>query len=116
VIQRKRVKELFGFDYQTEIYLPPSKRKYGYFALPLLYGTRFIGRMDPKAERESGTLHLRNLVLEDEVPLDEMLLDKLAARLTEFAAFNGCERIALTGVADPKLKRALRSRLAPQAR
>jgi uncharacterized protein YcaQ len=112
VIQRKRLNDLFGFDYQTEIYLPPAKRRYGYFALPLLYGTQFIGRMDPKAERDSATLLIRNLQLEEGVRVDEHLVDKLAERLSEFAAFNGCERVVLEGVADGKLKKALRSRLA----
>jgi uncharacterized protein YcaQ len=111
VIQRKRLNELFGFDYQTEIYLPPAKRRYGYFALPLLYGTRFIGRMDPKAERDNATLLIRNLELEAGVPVGAVLVEKLAARLREFAEFNGCERVVLDGVADAKLKRALRGRL-----
>jgi hypothetical protein len=112
VIQRKRLNDLFGFDYQIEIYLPPAKRHFGYFALPLLYGTRFIGRMDPKAERDTATLRVRNLVLEDGVQGDAQLADKLAERLREFAAFNGCERVALDGVADAKLKKAVRGRLA----
>ena len=38
VIQRKRMQDLFDFDYQIECYLPESKRKYGYFSLPILMG------------------------------------------------------------------------------
>ena len=111
VIQRRRLSDLFGFDYQTEIYLPPAKRRYGYFALPLLYGTRFIGRMDPKAERSTRTLNIRNLVLEPKVGVDDALVDALSKRLMEFAAFNGCDRLDLSGVVDTKLKRALNARV-----
>ncbi|MEM9316175.1 MAG: crosslink repair DNA glycosylase YcaQ family protein [Pseudomonadota bacterium] len=44
VIQRGRTAALFGFDYQIECYLPQSKRRFGYFCLPLLYGDRFLGQ------------------------------------------------------------------------
>ena len=51
VIQRRRAVEVFDFDYTIECYVPASKRVYGYFALPLLYRDRLIGRMDCKARR-----------------------------------------------------------------
>ena len=54
VIQRKRLQQLFGFHYQIECYVPAAKRQYGYFCLPILWGERFVGRVDPKAHRSTG--------------------------------------------------------------
>src|SRR5882757_6725431 len=51
VIHRKRVRELFDFEYQIECYTPAPKRKYGYFSLPVLADGAFIGRIDAKADR-----------------------------------------------------------------
>ena len=44
VTYRDRADRLFGFDYQLECYVPEEKRLHGYFVLPLLHGTRFLGR------------------------------------------------------------------------
>jgi uncharacterized protein YcaQ len=90
VIQRKRLNELFGFDYQTEIYYPVNKRKYGYFSLPVLHGTEFIGRMDPKAFRDQKVLEIRNLALEPWVKITDRLVDDMKSKLAEFAMFNDC--------------------------
>lgn len=61
VLQRKRLKRLFDFDYQLECYLPAAKRRYGYFCLPILYGDGFAGVVDLKAEREAGVLRIKSL-------------------------------------------------------
>jgi uncharacterized protein YcaQ len=52
VIQRDRLRALFGFDYNLECYVPEGKRKYGYFSLPVLQGDQFVGRIDCKAQRD----------------------------------------------------------------
>jgi uncharacterized protein YcaQ len=64
VIQRNRLSAFFGFDYTIECYVPAAKRKYGYFTLPMLYGDAFVGRLDPKADRQTKTFRVQNLVLE----------------------------------------------------
>jgi uncharacterized protein len=53
---RKRAVELFGFDYQLEMYKPAAKRKWGYFALPILYADRLVGKLDATADRKAGVL------------------------------------------------------------
>ncbi|MPZ26644.1 MAG: winged helix-turn-helix domain-containing protein [Micromonosporaceae bacterium] len=55
---RKRMVELFEFDYQLEIYKPAAKRRWGYFALPILYGDRLVGKLDATADRTAGVLRV----------------------------------------------------------
>ena len=58
VHDRKRAVELFEFDYQLEIYKPAAKRRWGYFALPILYDDRLVGKLDATADREAGVLRV----------------------------------------------------------
>jgi uncharacterized protein len=55
---RKRAVELFAFDYQLEMYKPAAKRRWGYFALPILYGDRLVGKLDATADRKAGVLRV----------------------------------------------------------
>jgi uncharacterized protein YcaQ len=61
---RRRLLELFEFDYLLEIYVPPAKRRWGYYVLPVLDADRFIGRFDAKADRESSTLRVPEIQME----------------------------------------------------
>jgi uncharacterized protein len=63
---RKRTLELFEFDYQLEMYKPAAKRRWGYFALPILSGDRLIGTLDATADRDAGVL--RVLAIHQDVP------------------------------------------------
>ena len=58
VYDRKRMAELFEFDYQLEMYKPAAKRRWGYYALPILYGDRLVGKLDadrrPQGRRAAG--------------------------------------------------------------
>ncbi|MCB0910534.1 MAG: YcaQ family DNA glycosylase [Propionibacteriaceae bacterium] len=56
VYDRKRMAELFEFDYQLEMYKPAAKRRWGYWALPVLAGDRLVGKVDAQADREVGEL------------------------------------------------------------
>ena len=49
---------LWNFDYTWEVYTPPSKRKRGYYALPILSGTDLVGHVDPKADRTARRLRV----------------------------------------------------------
>ena len=93
VIQRKRLIDLFAFDYQLECYVPAPKRRYGYLALPLLYKDNFVGRMDCKAHRADKVLEIKGLFFESghDTPEVHAALDKA---LPDFAGFQGCEKIA----------------------
>jgi uncharacterized protein YcaQ len=71
VHDRVRAQEIFGFDYQLEMYKPAAKRRWGYFALPILFGDRLVGKLDAKADRKAGVLTV-NAIHEDEPFVPEM--------------------------------------------
>ena len=56
---RKLIAALFDFTYKWEVYTPMEQRRYGYYVLPVLYGDRFAGRVEPIADRGNGTLEVR---------------------------------------------------------
>jgi uncharacterized protein len=56
VHDRARALDLFGFDYQLEMYKPAAKRRWGYYALPVLYGDSLVGKVDALADRKAGAL------------------------------------------------------------
>ena len=58
---RKRTADLFEFDYALEMYKPAASRRWGYFALPVLYGDRLVGKLDAAADRKAGVLRVNSL-------------------------------------------------------
>ena len=96
LIHRKRISRLFGFDFAIECYLPAAKRSFGYFALPLFQSASFVGLLDAKADRQAGTLGIRNL-RHDGPPAKRAAFNRsLNAALIKFAAFNGVAPPTLT--------------------
>jgi uncharacterized protein YcaQ len=92
---RQRVADLFGFDYRAEMYQPVAKRQYGYYVLPILHRGQLVGRLDPKADRQAGTLIVRALYLEPGQSITGGLLAGVAGALGEFMAFHRIERLVI---------------------
>ncbi len=58
---RDLLRRLFDFDYVWEVYVPAARRRWGYYVLPILYGDRLVGRIEPRIERRAGTLRVAGL-------------------------------------------------------
>jgi uncharacterized protein YcaQ len=95
VIHRERLACLFGFDFRLECYTPREKRQYGYFCLPILFGDKFIGRVDCKAHRKNSKLELIHLNIENTDLEVESWLEVFVKAINRFAAFNGCQSVKL---------------------
>ncbi len=112
IIRRQWMERLFeGFDYRLECYLPQEKRQYGYFALPILWGQRFIARIDTKADRKRRTLIVRQLTFEPDFTDYDAILPRLAEKLWAFAAFNACDTFSVEQVVPAPLRRPLMNQL-----
>ncbi len=98
VIQRKRLGFLFGYDYQIECYVPAPKRRFGYFCLPLLFGDRFIGRVDAKVDRPNRRLDALKVILEPGVKHKGAVREEIALELERFARFNGAEQVRIAKI------------------
>jgi len=99
VIHRDRLSSLFGFDYRIECYVPASKRVFGYFCLPVLYGDKFVGRIDCKAHRADQRFEVFSLNLEDGSLNRDQFFPALSDELQRLAGFNKCPLLDASVVA-----------------
>ena len=65
VWDRKLVQSLFGFDYVWELFLPPEKRRWGWYVLPIVFGDRLVGRIEPRIDRDEARVQVLDLWWED---------------------------------------------------
>jgi hypothetical protein len=94
---RDLLRSLYGFDYVWEVYVPQAKRRWGYYVLPVLFGDRLVGRIEPRIDRKTGTLRVLGLWWEDGFdPLGAPgFVEAFTAALAAHASFAGLERVAL---------------------
>ncbi|HOU11832.1 MAG TPA: crosslink repair DNA glycosylase YcaQ family protein [Anaerolineae bacterium] len=112
IIDRRWLKAFFdGFEYTIECYVPEAKRKYGYFVLPILWGDRFVARLDSKADRKPKTFVIKRLLFEPGFAEYDAVLLALVEKLRAFAAFNGCDNFAVEDVQPEKVKAPLEQML-----
>jgi len=93
LIQRKRMQQLFNFNYQLECYVPKPKRLFGYFSLPILQGQQFVGTMDVKVQRKERRMDLLHLHLHSD-KLAELLVP-LVREIAEFMQFQGADSLQI---------------------
>ena len=84
---------LWDFRYSWEIYTPAAKRKYGYYTLPILYGDRFVGRIEAVPDRREGILQVKGLWWEPGIRQTKVMNSALERALRSFAKFNDCKTI-----------------------
>ncbi len=93
ICDRARTKLLFNFDYTTEMYTPQSKRKYGYYVLPILFGDQLIGRMDPLMDRKNRKLFINAVHAERLAPKDKNVSREIRDRVEELSEFLGAKQV-----------------------
>jgi hypothetical protein len=106
IIDRKRTRRMFGFDYTMEIYVPAVKRRYGYYAMPVLYGDRLVARVDPAMNRDTGRLSIRRVTVEagcDDTPVARATREAIA----QLATFLKAGAIDYDGVVPSRWQRTL---------
>ena len=103
VWDRKRLKDLFGFDYTIEVYTPAPKRRFGYFTLPILHRGALVGRLDPKAHRADGLFEVKALTLEPGVEPSDDLVVGLSSALRRLAAWHGTPDLIIRRTDPPDL-------------
>jgi len=90
---RKTVNRLFDFSYMWEVYKPKEKREYGYYVLPVLYGDRFVARLDPGFDKKTRILTINNWWWEEDIEPDQDLIDALKRCLGDFLIYLDSEEI-----------------------
>ena len=88
---RRLIEALFEFDYKWEIYTPQTKRKYGPYTLPFLYGGNFVGRVD--ITRRGRAILINKVWTENGKPLSGPIKDAFEECAKRFMEFNDCERV-----------------------
>ena len=83
VHDRKRALELFGFDYQLEMYKPAAKRRWGYYALPVLHRDRLIGKVDATADRRAGVRRID--AIHEDAPFNKATATSVRRELKDLA-------------------------------
>jgi hypothetical protein len=91
VYDRARAQELFDFEYTLEMYKPAAKRRWGYFALPILHRDRLIGKADVIADRKASILRV-NAIHED-VKFTRVMTQSVNAELEDLAAWLALDTI-----------------------
>src|SRR4249919_758544 len=86
---RARAQELFDFEYILEMYKPAARRRWGYFALPILHGDRMVGKVDAAADRKAGVL--RVTAIHEDVKFTKATAKAVRAEIEDLAGWLGLE-------------------------
>ena len=115
VWDRDFLRRCYDFDYVWEVYVPAAKRRWGYYVLPIIFGDRLVGRIEPRIDRRADTLRILGTWWEKDFdPLaDERFVPALADALDAHRRFGGVRRVTLPRTAALRpVAAGLRERLA----
>jgi len=84
---REMTSRIFSFDYRWEVYTPVDKRKYGYYVLPVLYGTQLVARFEPEKRKKEEPFTIKNWWWEPDVIVTEELLKQIHQSIRDFARY-----------------------------
>ena len=83
VDDRKRLLELFEFDYGLDMYKPVAKRRWGYYALPILFGDRLVGKLDAAADQSERVLRIN--VIHQDIPFTKAMTTAVNREIKDLA-------------------------------
>jgi hypothetical protein len=89
VHNRTRAEQLWGFEYYLEMYKPKDRRRWGYFALPILHHDRLVGKLDAQADRKAGVLVVS--AVHEDVPFTRSMATDVDREIADLAAWLGLE-------------------------
>lgn len=92
---RKLMQELFGFEYRWEVYKPAAQRKYGYYVLPILYGSKFVARFEPVLDKENKGLIIKNWWWESDVKVTAKMRKELQQCIKGFMSFTETQSLVI---------------------
>jgi len=84
---RDMINKIFNFDYRWEVYTPVDKRKYGYYVLPVLYGTKLIARFEPCKSKKDEPFMIKNWWWEPGIKVTDVMLDQIHSSIKDFARY-----------------------------
>src|SRR5688572_31650692 len=87
VYDRRRAQELFDFEYTLEMYKPAAKRRWGYYALPILYDDRLVGKVDAAADRKASVLRVH--AIHEDVRFTRTMTKAVQTELEDLASWLG---------------------------
>jgi uncharacterized protein len=95
VWDRRLLGSLFDFDYVWELYVPPDKRRWGWYVLPIVFRDRLVGRIEPRIERDGGAVQVLAVWWEDgfEPRRAEGFVDAMREALRAYLRFAKADRI-----------------------
>jgi uncharacterized protein YcaQ len=96
VHDRERAQDLFDFEYYLEMYKPAAKRRWGYFALPILHEDRLVGKLDAIADRKAGRLRVH--AIHEDVRFTRTMTKAVHAETEALAAWLGLDAVELGSV------------------
>jgi OsmC subfamily peroxiredoxin len=90
---RRLIEPLYSFDYRWEVYIPAERRRWGYYVLPILFGDRFVGRIEPRIDRRAGAVRVLGLAWEAGFePMEAPgFVPAFAAALADYLHFAGAD-------------------------
>ncbi len=88
---RRRMDDVFEFDYALEMFKPATQRRWGYYALPILYGDRLVGKLDARADRKAGVL--RVTAVHRDVPFGKTMTAAVDREINDLAQWLDLELV-----------------------